>query len=327
MAKFLLRRLLNYVLLTIIASSLAYFLAAATLDPATNYLSKNPKPPAQVVAAKLDAVNENPNTPILERYGHWASDLVTGDFGKTWQGDSINTQLGTRILVTLRLLVIGTVIGATIGVLVGAYSAVKQYKLSDRTITTVSFVVIAVPTLVLSIFLQVGAVDFNRAVGSQVFEFSGMKTPGLPGGTWTHIADQLQHLVVPSIAICLPLIAIYSRYQRSVMLDTLGSDFVRTARAKGLRRRTAIMKHALRTSLIPAVTYFSYNVGFLIIGAVFIEWIFGWHGMGAWFIKSINYNDVNAVSAIIFCISICILLAGFLSDIMYAILDPRVRVS
>src|SRR5699024_10199661 len=101
---------------------------------------------------------------------------------------------------------------------------------SDRTITVLSFVIIAIPTLILSIGLQVGAVSFNRAVGSRVFEFSGMKTPALPGGTWAHVVDQLQHLVLPSIAIVLPLIAIYSRYQRSVMLDTLGSDFVRTAR-------------------------------------------------------------------------------------------------
>lgn len=327
MVKFLLRRLLNYVLLTIIASSLAYLLAAATLDPSANYESRNPPPPPAVVSAKLDAVNMNPDTPILERYGRWVSGVVTGDFGQTWQGTSINTELGRRILVTLRLLVIGTVLGAGIGVLIGAYSAVKQYKISDRTITTLSFVIIAVPTLILGIALQVGAIDFNRAIGSRFFEFSGMKSAGLTGDTWTLVVDQLQHLVLPSVAISLPLIAIYSRYQRSVMLDVLGADFVRTARAKGLRRRNALMKHALRTALIPAATYFAYNVGFLIIGATFIEWIFGWHGMGEWFISSIQSNDVNAVAAITFCIAVCILLAGLLSDIIYAVLDPRVRVS
>lgn len=327
MAKFLLRRLLNYVVLAFIASSLAYLLAASTLDPKANYESRNPPPPPAVVSAKLDAVNLNPDTPILERYGRWISGVFTGDLGKTWQGDSINADLGRRVLVTLRLLVLGTIIGAGLGVVAGAYSAVKQYRPSDRTISIASFVVLAVPILVLSIGLQVGAVDINRALGAKIFEFSGVSSAGFSGGFWASLGDQLQHLLLPTIAIVLPQIAIYSRYQRSVMLDTLGADFVRTARAKGLRRRAALMKHALRTALIPAVTYFAYNIGFLVIGSTFVEWIFGWHGMGAWFIKSINTNDVNAVAAITLVLAICILLAGFLSDILYAMLDPRVRVS
>lgn len=327
MAKFLLRRFANYVLLAFVASSLAYLLAAATLDPKANYESRNPPPPPQVVAQKLDEANLNPDTPILQRYGRWIGDVVTGDFGETWDGNSIDAVLGRRILVTLRLLVVGTVLGAGLGVLLGAVSAVKQYRLSDRAITILSFAVLAVPVLVLGIVLQVAAIDFNRAVGARVLEFSGMSSAGLTGGFWTQLVDQLQHLILPTIAIVLPQVAIFSRYQRNVMLDVLGSDFVRTARAKGLRRRSALMKHALRTALIPAVTYFAYNIGFLIIGATFIEWIFGWHGMGEWFVSSITTNDVNAVAAISFFVAICILLAGFLSDIAYAVLDPRVRVS
>jgi peptide/nickel transport system permease protein len=212
-------------------------------------------------------------------------------------------------------------------VVAGAYSAVKQYRISDRTITVLSYITLAVPIFVLAIFLEVLATHFNDAVGSQVFVFNGVKTSGLTGGVWTHVVDQLRHLILPTIAIVLPEIAIYSRYQRSVMLDALGSDFVRTARAKGLRRRAALMKHALRTALIPVSTYFAYNIGFLIIGATFIEWIFGWHGMGEWFVQSVQTNEVNATAAITFFLAICILLAGFLSDIFYAVLDPRVRVS
>ncbi len=327
MVKFLLRRFVNYAVLTIVASSLAYLLAASTFDPAANYESRNPPPPPQVVAEKLHEANLSPQTPLLVRYGNWADGVIHGDFGTTWDGHSINAELGRRILVTLRLLAVGTLIGAVLGVVAGAYSAVKQYRISDRTITVLSYITLAVPIFVLAIFLEVLATHFNDAVGSQVFVFNGVKTSGLTGGVWTHVVDQLRHLILPTIAIVLPEIAIYSRYQRSVMLDALGSDFVRTARAKGLRRRAALMKHALRTALIPVSTYFAYNIGFLIIGATFIEWIFGWHGMGEWFVQSVQTNEVNATAAITFFLAICILLAGFLSDIFYAVLDPRVRVS
>jgi peptide/nickel transport system permease protein len=327
MTKFLLRRLLNYVVLTIVATSLAYLLAASTFNPATNYQSRNPPPPPQVVSRQLSKANLNPDTPLLVRYGHWADGVIHGDFGTTWDGKSINAELGRRILITLRLLVLGTIIGAGLGVLVGAYSAVKQYKPSDRMATVGSFVLIAVPVIVLCIVLQVLAVHINDAVGSQLFVFNGVKTSGLTGGLGTHVVDQIRHLILPTIAIVLPEAAIYSRYQRNVTLDVIGSDFVRTARAKGLRRRTALMKHALRAALIPVSTLFAYRIGFLIIGAVFIEWLFDWHGMGEWFIQSVQTNQVNAVGAITFCIAVCILLAGFLSDIVYVFLDPRVRVS
>jgi peptide/nickel transport system permease protein len=111
------------------------------------------------------------------------------------------------------------------------------------------------------------------------------------------------------------------------MLDVLGQDFVRTAQAKGLRRRGALLRHALRTALIPAVTYFIYNFGILIVGATFTEKIFGWHGMGEWFVDSVTRQDTNAVAAVTCFAAIMILLAGLISDVAYAMLDPRIRVS
>jgi len=151
--------------------------------------------------------------------------------------------------------------------------------------------------------------------------------PGLQGGFWTHAGDRIQHLILPSLTLILGEIAIFSRYQRSAMLDVLGQDFVRTAQAKGLRRRTALMKHALRTALIPAVTYFAFNFGILIVGATFTEKIFGWHGMGEWFVDSVTRQDTNAVAAVTCFAAIMILLAGLISDVAYAMLDPRIRVS
>jgi peptide/nickel transport system permease protein len=156
--------------------------------------------------------------------------------------------------------------------------------------------------------------------------YVGEATPGLSGGWWGQLVDRIQHLVLPTLAIVLPQVAFYSRYQRNSFLDVLGSDFLRTAQAKGLRRRDALVKHGLRTALIPMATFFAYSFTLLLTGAVFTETIFGWHGMGAWFIASVRNADVNVVAAVTVFSAVLVLLAGLLADLAYAALDPRVRV-
>jgi peptide/nickel transport system permease protein len=327
MAKFLLRRLANYVILVAVATSGAYILAGISLHPRANFEGRNPPPPEAVVDQRLDELNLNDKTPVLERYKTWASGVLHGDFGKTWEGDSVNEEMGRRIGVSLRLLLIATIIGGALGVLAGAWGAIRQYQFSDHAVTMLSFVILSIPVFVLAVVLEVTAVGFNNAVGTKVFEYTGEATPGLEGGFFTLAGDRLQHLVLPSVTLILGEIAIFSRYQRSAMLDVLGQDFVRTAQAKGLRRRSALLKHALRTALIPAVTYFIYNFGILIVGATFTEKIFGWHGMGEWFVDSVTRQDTNAVAAVTCFAAIMILLAGLVSDIAYSLLDPRIRVT
>jgi ABC-type dipeptide/oligopeptide/nickel transport systems, permease components len=325
--KFLLRRLLNSVILVALATSMAYILAGVTLHPRANYEGRNPPPPPKVVDDKLYAANINDKTPVLERYGHWVSGLTHGDFGQTWENDSVNDEMGRRIGVSLRLLLIGTIVGSILGVLAGAWGAIRQYKFSDHVVTLASFVTLSTPVFVLAILLEILAIQFNHAVGSQVFQYTGEFTPGLGGGFFAHLGDRIQHLVIPTMTLILGEIAIFSRYQRNAMLDVLGSDYVRTAQAKGLRRRSALMKHALRTALIPSVTLFSYSFGLILVGGVFTETIFGWHGMGEWLIQSIQKNDINAVAAVSCFTAVLVLLAGLLSDVLYALLDPRIRVS
>jgi peptide/nickel transport system permease protein len=325
LATFLLRRLLNYVVLVFIATTLAYFLAAASLNPRANFEARNPPPPAQVVDAQLTALNLNDKTPLVGRYATWLSGVVHGNFGRTWDGNSVNAEMARRMGVSLRLLLIGTVVGGGLGVAVGAWSAIRQYQLSDHVITVASFVVLSIPVFVLAVLLQLGPVKVNNAVGHQVFQYSGEYTPGREGGWLGHVGDRVQHLVLPTLTVALGQIAILGRYQRNVMLDVLDSDFVRTARAKGLRRRTALVKHALRVALIPAATFFAYSFALLLVGATFTEKIFGWHGMGEWFVNSVTSNDVNAVAAINCFVAVLVLIAGLLSDLSYVALDPRVR--
>jgi peptide/nickel transport system permease protein len=143
--------------------------------------------------------------------------------------------------------------------------------------------------------------------------------------SWDGIVDRASHLALPSLVLITTAIAFYGRYQRNAMLDVLGSDFLRTARAKGLSRSRALIRHGLRTALIPMATFFAYQFALLFVGATFTERIFGWHGMGEYFVDSVTKNDVNSVAAVTLFVAVLVLIAGFLSDLAYAALDPRVR--
>jgi peptide/nickel transport system permease protein len=277
------------------------------------------------VDANLDALNLNNKTPIVERFQRWVRGVAEGDLGRTVDGGSVNAEMRRRIGVSLRLLLIGSLLGTLGGIAAGAYSAVKQYGIADHSMTFVSFVVLSIPTVVLSVFLANAGTSFNNAVGQRVVYNTGEYTPGLSEWSAEGVVDRIQHLVLPSLVLILQGFAFYSRYQRNAMLDVLGSDFVRTAQAKGLRRSRALTRHALRTALIPMGTFFAFQFALIFIGSIFTEKIFSWHGMGEWFVQSIQKNDVNATAAIGMFVAILVLVAGFLSDVVTVALDPRIR--
>ena len=325
MTRFLARRLLNYVVLLALASFLVFLLASSQFHPVETLEQRNPRPPQAVIDAKKADLNLD--KPVLVQYGLWASGAVRGDFGTTIGGQPVSDELWRRIGVSLRLVVIGSVVGTILGVVIGAWGAIRQYRISDRIITVLSLLVISTPVFVMAALLILGALGANSALGVQLFEFTGETSPDAIGGAWNQFVDRLQHLMLPTFTLALGAMAGYSRYQRNAMLDVLGQDFIRTARAKGLTRRQALFKHGLRTALIPMATMFAYSVAGLFTGAVFTEKIFGWHGMGEWFVQGINTQDINIVAAIVVFAGVVVLLAGLLSDVVYAALDPRVRVS
>jgi peptide/nickel transport system permease protein len=324
MTRFLLRRLLNYIVLLAVASFLTFSLASLTFRPLDSLLQRNPRPSQVVIDEK--ARDLDLDKPIPQRYAHWVAGAVNGDFGTTIGGQPVSDELWRRIGVSLRLVVIGAVTGTLIGVIVGAWGAIRQYRLSDRVITVLSLLVISAPTFVIANLLILGALQVNSLLGVRLFEYTGETSTDAISGGWNQFVDRLQHLVLPTFTLALGAIAGYSRYQRNAMLDVLGQDFIRTARAKGLTRRSALFKHGLRTALIPMATLFAYSVAGLFTGALFVETIFGWHGMGEWAVIGISTQDTNIVVAITFFSGALILIAGLLSDVIYAALDPRVRV-
>lgn len=325
MTAFLLRRLVKYVVLLLLASFLAFSLASLTFRPLDSLLQRNPRPPQAVIDAK--AAELDLDKPIPVRYVNWASGAVHGDFGTTVGGQPVTQELWRRIGVSLRLVVIGSVIGTIVGVVLGAWGAIRQYRLSDRVITVLSLLTISIPTFVMGSLLILAALRLNSVLGVQLFEFIGESSAGVQGGRWVDFVDRAQHLVLPTLTLALFAMAGYSRYQRIVMLDVLGQDFIRTARAKGLTRRRALFKHGLRTALIPMATLFAFSISGLVTGAVFVEKIFGWHGIGEWFVDGIGKQDTNIVVAVSLVAAVMVLAGGLLSDIFYALLDPRVRVT
>jgi peptide/nickel transport system permease protein len=311
--------------LLVLASFLAFSLASVTFHPLDSFIERHPQPPAEAIHAK--AVELGLDKPVPIRYAEWAAGVVRGDFGTTVTGHPVAQELWSRVGVSFRLVLIGSLVGTLAGVVLGAWGAVRQYRLSDRVITVLSLIVLSIPSFVLAGLLILAALRVNNLAGVRIFAYTGETSPIPPGGVWDQFVDRARHIVLPSLTLALGAAASFSRYQRNAMLDVLSEDFIRTARAKGLTRRRALFKHGLRTALIPLATLFAYGVSGLVVGAVFVEKIFGWHGMGEWVVQAIQGQDTHIVATITLFTGAALLFAGLLSDIIYAALDPRVRVS
>lgn len=319
MFPYLMRRIANYVLLLFLATSLAYLLASVSLDPSANWNREDPNLNWDAIRATMIEYNISKELPAWDRYVHWLHQVLTSwDWGVTPRGQSVNELIGTKIGVSLRLVFLGAFIGMTGGVALGAWTATRQYKMSDRVVSLLAMIIISTPAMVIAILLQVLAIQINRATGYQIFAFTG---------EGSGLTERLQHLVLPTLSMSLGGLASYSRYQRNLMLDTLGADYVRTARAKGLIKRKAVTRHALRTALIPMATYFAFALAGLFTGAAITERVYGWHGMGEYSINAISQYDINGITAVVAFSGLCTLTGALLSDIFVAIVDPRVRVS
>ena len=320
MTLYLIRRIFNYVILTLVATSLAYVLASIGLVPEKRFLQRNPPVPPEVIQSTLDRLGVNDEVPLILRLGTWLTNLLTkGDLGLTNGYQPVAEQVWARAGVSLQLLLIGSILGAILGVVLGVWGAVRQYKLSDRVVTVLSYLVFATPTIVMAILLMI------LALGFQLIRFTGQYSPGIPDEFWPQFWDRFVHLLLPTLVLMLGAAASFSRYQRSAMLDVLGADYIRTARSKGRTRGSALVRHGVRVALIPMSTFFAYSFGTLVAGSAILEIMFGWHGMGEWTINAVQQDDINSVAGTTLFVAVLILCSSTLSEILYAALDPRVR--
>jgi peptide/nickel transport system permease protein len=319
----LLRQLVWRLGLCLAATFAAYTLASMSFDPLAELKGQQPRPSQDVIDAQARRLGLD--TPLISRFLGWLAGLPYGDFGETVGGQAVADELWRRCGTSVRLFVAGSLLAIVLGVLLGLWNAVRSGGIADQLSLIGTLILLAVPVFVLGTVLKMAWLPVNEAAGTQLLYFSAETSPGSDYTGWAAVGDRLRHLALPTLAIALPQAAFYSRYQRAAMLDVLGSDFLRAARAKGLRRGQAVLRHGLRTAMIPMVTLFAFTFGMHLTGGVFTERIFGWNGMGDWLLRGIQEEDANIVASVTVFLAVLVTLAGWVGDAALTLLDPRIR--
>ncbi|MFR9801745.1 ABC transporter permease [Pseudonocardia sp. RS010] len=324
MLAFAVRRILYSLPVLLVASFIIFALGSASADPLAPLREKNPPAPQSVIDA--ETVRLHLDQPLIPRYLGWLGGLFTGDFGPSVVSTAdIGTDLADRFLVTMRLIALAMVIALLLAVLIGVLTAVKQYTTFDYTATFVGFLFLAMPAFWFAILLKQAGIDFNNAVGTQAIYTIGQVSVPAPQGAGAYVLDVLGHMVLPTISLALISYAAWSRFTRASMLEVMNSDYVRLARAKGLSRRTVMVKHALRTALIPLTTVTALDIASIIGGAVVTENVFQWKGMGDYLVTSIRTNDVYATASWLLVAATVVIAFNLIADLLYGVLDPRIR--
>jgi peptide/nickel transport system permease protein len=259
--------------------------------------------------------------PVYVQYFDWLKLAVRGNFGySTRMRQPVIDVIRDRLPNTMKLTGVALVLTLAIALPLGILSAVKQYSKLDYVLTFFNFIGISIPQFWLGLMLV-----YLFAVHLGWFPTTGMRSANIEPGAWNAFKDQFRHFVLPVTSITLVGIAGYMRFQRAAMLETIRQDYIRTARAKGLPEQQVIFKHAWRNALIPIITLLGYVFVILVEGSVVVESIFSWPGMGQLAVISLQQRDYPVMMGIVLLSATLILIGTLLADILYAVVDPRVR--
>nr|WP_240942647.1 ABC transporter permease [Planosporangium thailandense] len=305
---------------------LVFIMVKFSGDPLEGLKMRNPPPPRQTILNEEHRLRLD--KPVWEQYWLWLKGLVLhGDFGPSVHGNiNIGHELGDRLFVTLRLVVLSVLIALIFAVITGVVSAVKQYSATDYSFTFLGFLFLAMPSFWFAILLKSAGIAYNQATGTEAFFTIGEKSVLLTDDSgWGQFKDIAGHMVLPTISLALISYAAWSRFQRASMLEVLNSDYVRLARAKGLRSRQVLVRHALRTALIPLTTVTALDIAALLGGAVITEMVFQWHGLGDYLLRSIRDHDAYAMMGWLLVSAIIVIVFNLIADLLYSVLDPRIR--
>lgn len=330
MIRFLLRRLLVAIPLLVAASFLSFALTTAMGDPLGEWKLQRPRTEGEI-AAQYQKIGYD--KPVVERYVDWAGGFVTGDWKTTVTPGNgtveVREEIGRAFWVTARLVVGAEVIAVLLGMVIGVVGAVRQYSLFDYTATGVAFVLFSMPLFCIAVLVKFGGIELNNwledlGLGRWIVT-AGPPAGGFSGGFLDQVYAYSGAYILPTLCLVAVQFALYSRFQRASMLETLDADYVRTARAKGLGSARVILRHAARTALIPVVTVFALNFGLIIGGAVITETVFGWRGMGYLIVDAITKKEPWMVQGWMMVTAVLIVGFNLLADVLYARLDPRIR--
>ena len=324
MISYLVRRLVGAIPLLLGILTIIFFVVhLAPGDPTARFFNPNVSP--EVIEQMRR--NLGLDQPLHIQYWKWLTSFLSGDFGYSFgQMRPIGEILPEVLWNTLQLTLVSLVVIFAVGMLIGIVQAVRQYSLADNVLTFLALFFYSMPSfwfalMLILIFSRGEAAGwlFNwPASGMTSIEYEYLSAGGKAG-------DRLSHLLLPAIALGIGSAAGVARYMRGSMLEVIHQDFIRTARAKGLSERSVIFKHALRNALIPIITLVGLYLPFLLSGAVLVETIFAWPGMGRAIVEAILARDYPMVMATSFVIASIVVLGNLLSDVLYAVVDPRIR--
>ncbi|EEM18921.1 ABC transporter permease [Bacillus pseudomycoides] len=302
---------------TLFGTSIIIFFLFALLPG--DYVDSNPKltPERAQELRELYGLNK----PIIERYFHWLGNALHGDFGFSLQyQEPVTSLLNKFIWNTFIVAVAALFFTWIIALIVGVISATKQHSWFDALVTIGVFAAMSFPSFFIGLFLiKVFAVDLH------LLPIGGMIDIGSNSTGFTYILEVLRHMILPVFILTLLGVGSLTRYFRTSMLEVVRQDYIRTARAKGLKEKAVIYKHALKNAILPAITLLAFELPGLFSGAIIIEQIFNWPGIGTIQLEALSFRDYTVLMAFTMFLSCLTIIANFLADIVYVIVDPRIR--
>ncbi|MCD6031075.1 MAG: peptide transporter permease [Thermomicrobiales bacterium] len=332
MAGYLLRRLLLTIPILLGVSMLVFFmLHSAGGDPATLMLGSRADPDA---IAELRA-ELGLDRPLWVQYGDFLSGAVRGDFGRSYRSNSpVVAEIAARFPATIELAVAAMGIAVVVGVVVGTVAAVRRHTVFDYLSSAGVLLGISIPTFWLGIILIIvfglwlrwlpisGRVDPRLGADPSV---PFLTVTSLLQGNWAVAGDAFRHLILPALTLAAWPAAIVARMTRASLLESLGQDYARTARGKGLPERLIVVRHAARNALLPVLTVVGLEFGTLLGGAVVTETIFAWPGLGQLTVAAIGARDYQVIQGVVVLLAAVFVVLNLMVDVLYAVLDPRIR--
>lgn len=315
MAKYIVKRMLIAILTFLGITVLVYVLASLA-----------PGSPVEMILGSTSNLTESDverleaqlglDQPVYVQYLIWLKNVLSGNLGTSYRtmrpvAGMVAERIGPTLMLTVTALIIALVIAIPLGII----SAYKPYSAWDYGSSVFAFIGAATPNFFAAmILIYVFSIKAGWLPTSGMYDVQGSQ----------NLATLVHHIILPVITLMLQYVGVYTRYMRSSMLEVLSDDYIRTARAKGLREKTVIFKHALKNSLIPLVTQVGLSLPALIGGTIITERVFGWPGMGTLMVQSINYRDYPTIMGITVLIAGFVLVGNIVIDLFYSVLDPRV---
>jgi peptide/nickel transport system permease protein len=275
--------------------------------------------------------------PILTQFSIWLGRAMTGDFGTSIINQRpVTTEIGARFPATLELTLISTLISVLVGITLGIASAVRHKTALDLIVTIASVIGMSIPIFwlaLMSLYLfgvQWGVVPISGRASLDVSlqSMTGMRIlDSIIQGNWYALRDAFKHMILPAVCLAVIPLAVISRVTKASILEVLRQDYITTARGKGVGRFKLLWKHALRNALLPVLTTIGVRFGSQLAGAVLVEVVFAWPGVGRLVFESIQFRDYPMLQGCIMFIAVIFVFVNFLTDMLYSVVDPRIRYS